>query len=63
MILTHLAQVALSASLRSAAGGPFWGIVSLAFSLPLFLINLLVLTVVLYFAGLIVAGARFFRSV
>lgn len=57
-ILTHLAQVALSVSLRLAAGGPLWGIVSLAFSLSLFLINLLVLTVVLYLARLIVAGKK-----
>lgn len=58
MMLTHLAQVALSVSLRLVAGGSLWGIVSSAFSLSLFLINLLVLTVVLYFTGLIVAGKK-----
>jgi hypothetical protein len=58
MALTYLVQVILSISLRLAAGGPLWEIVSLAFSLTLFFINLLVLTIVLYFAGLIVVGKK-----
>jgi len=44
--------------LRLAAGGPLWEVVSLAFSLTLFFINLLVLTIVLYFAGLVVVGKK-----
>jgi hypothetical protein len=58
MMLIHLSQAALSSSLRLAAEGPLWKIVSLAFSLTLFFINLLVLTIVLYFAGLIVVGKK-----
>lgn len=58
MMLTRLAQIAVSVSLKLAARGPLWEIVSLAFSLSLFFINLLVLTIVLYLAGLVVVGKK-----
>lgn len=54
----RLVQAMLNLSLYLTAKGPLWEIVSLAFSLALFFISLLVLTVVLYLAGLVVVGKR-----
>lgn len=48
----------LSVSLSLVTNGPLWKIVSLAFSLALFFISLLVLTVVLFLAGLVVVGKK-----
>jgi len=58
MMLTQLIQAMLSVSLSLVADGPLWEVVSLTFSLALFFINLLVLTVVLYLAGLVVVGKK-----
>ncbi len=45
-------------SVVPAVQGPLWQIASLAFSVALFFINLLALTLVLYVAGLVVVGRR-----
>ncbi|TET65462.1 hypothetical protein E3J49_01710 [Candidatus Bathyarchaeota archaeon] len=58
MRLTDLIHVTIFTGLSLTSRRQLWGIVSLAFSLTLFFINLLVLTFFLYFAGLIVVGKK-----
>jgi hypothetical protein len=64
MTLTHLFRSMSIVSLIVSAVGerPWWDIVPeglrIVFSLTLFLVNLLILTVVLYLAGLVVVGRR-----
>jgi hypothetical protein len=58
MMPTHLAQVVLFVGFSLTAGKPLSEIISLAFFLTLFFIELLVSTVFLYLAGLIVVGKK-----
>ena len=62
MMLTTLVRLLLFRSLIVGAEGPWWKMipeeVRLVFSLAVFLVNLLVLAVVLYLAGLIVVGRK-----
>jgi len=58
MVMSWESMVVLMLSVIPAAGGPLWQVASLAFSVALFFITLLVLTIVLYVAGLVVVGKR-----
>jgi len=62
MTKAYLIQVMLYAFLGEAGRGPWWETIPeglrLIFSLALFFVNLLVLAVVLYLAGLIVVGKK-----
>lgn len=62
MVLTHLIQIILPAILAKAERGPWWEIIHpeirIIFSLTLFFVNLFVLAVVLYLAGLVVVGGK-----
>lgn len=62
MVLTILVRLLLLRSLVVGAKGPWWEIIPgelrLVFSLAVFLVNLFVLAVVLYLAGLLVVGGK-----
>lgn len=61
-MLTHQLQVILFKSLIAFGEGRWWNILSeetrLIFSLVLFFVNLVILAIVLYLAGLVVVGKR-----
>ncbi len=62
MISTYLFQIILHAVLSSINRGPWWEIIPeglrLIFTIVWFFVNLLVLAVVLYLAGLIIVGGK-----
>jgi len=62
MAIMRILQFLLLESLSLAAGKRWWDFIpaglQIIFSLTLFLVNLIVLTFVLYFAGLIVVGGK-----
>lgn len=62
MMLTSLVRLLLFRSLIVGADGPWWEMIGeelrLVFSLAVFFVNLLVLAVVLYLAGLVAVGRK-----
>jgi len=62
MIMINTLQILLSEILNVTAKGRWWDLIpvglQIIFSLVLFFVNLIVLTIVLYFAGLIIVGGK-----